>query len=216
MAVLQIADKIVLMKVEYPVKDKTISQPFGNDNTNHPLRGDYYTIFDNKHPGVDFPVAVGTEVYASFQGIVVRKENHPGMGNVISVRNGNIVALYAHLSKFNIELGEVVETEQLIGMSGDSGDACGTPHLHFELRDISKKPLKNMIFEPLFKQECSQHKDSFTYIVNNTNTQKTLGNLAKLYFGNENNWEKIKEANSLNIGKDDPLESEIELTIPNY
>jgi murein DD-endopeptidase MepM/ murein hydrolase activator NlpD len=204
------------VKVEYPVKDKTIRQPFGHDNTNHPTRGAYYTIFDNKHPGVDFPVPVGTEIFASFPGVVVRKESHLGMGNVLSVRNGNIVALYAHLSAFNVDIGEVVEVGQLIGISGESGDACGTPHLHFELRDISKNPLKNMVFEPMFEQECSQYKDSFTYVVNNTNTQKTLGNLAELYFGDEDMWERIKQANMLNLEKLDLLESGLELVIPNY
>jgi len=204
------------MKIEYPVKEKIINQPFGYDNTNHSRRGNYYTLFDNKHPGVDFPVVAGTKVFASFPGIVVRKEVHKGMGNVISIRNGNIVALYAHLSKFKIELGEVVERGQLIGISGKSGGACGSPHLHFELRDISKNSLKNMVFKPIFEQKCFQHKDIFTYTVNNTNTQKTLGNLAKLYFGDENSWGKIRKANSLAIEKNDPLESQLELTIPNY
>jgi len=85
------------MIVHYPVKNTTISQPFGFDNSNHSERGNFYSVFDNKHPGVDFPVSKGTEVYAAFSGIVVRREFHKGMGNVIGVRNGNIVALYAHL-----------------------------------------------------------------------------------------------------------------------
>ncbi len=204
------------MKINYPVKDKTISQPFGIDNTGHPVRGAYYTIFDNKHPGVDFPVHVGTEIFASFSGVVVRKEFNLGMGNVIGIRNGNIVVLYAHLKEFNVSLGEFIETGQLVGISGESGDACGSPHLHFELRDISKTSLKDMVFEPEFEHECSQYKDTFTYTVNNTNTQKTLGNLARLYFGDEEKWEKIKEENSLEKEKEESLESGLVLVIPNF
>lgn len=33
----------------YPTKETTIDQPFGLDNTKHPIRKDFYTIFDNKH-----------------------------------------------------------------------------------------------------------------------------------------------------------------------
>jgi len=93
------------MIISYPVIGTTISQPFGEDNSNHPIRDNYYTVFDNKHSGVDFPVPVGTDIFASFPGIVVRKEYHVGMGNVIGVRNGNIVAIYAHLSEFCVDLG---------------------------------------------------------------------------------------------------------------
>ena len=64
------------MIVHYPVKNTTISQPFGFDNSNHSERGNFYSVFDNKHPGVDFPVSKGTEVYAAFSGIVVRREFH--------------------------------------------------------------------------------------------------------------------------------------------
>lgn len=203
------------MKIHYPVTDREISQPFGFDNTNNPKRRYFYTIFDNKHPGVDFPVPIGTEVFASFSGIVVRREFHKGMGNVVSVRNGNIVVLYAHLSKFNVNLGEIIDTGQLIGYSGDTGAACNEPHLHFELRDISKTSLKDMVFEPIFGQECDYHKDEFVYVVNNKNTQKTLGSIAELYFGNSNYWKVIADANDLVQDKDVHLIDGLALRIPN-
>lgn len=162
------------MKISYPVKNPTISQLFGFDNSNHPDRGNFYSLFDNNHPGVDFSVAKGTEVFAAFPGIVVRREFHKGMGNVIGVRNGNIVALYAHLSEFSVSLGEFIDVGYLIGLSGETGDACLTPHLHFELRDISKAGLKNMVFNPPFEKNCEDYRDTFEYVVNNKNTQKTL------------------------------------------
>lgn len=204
------------MIIKYPVSNPIISQPFGFDNTNNPDRSTFYTLFNNKHPGVDFPVSENTEVYASFEGIVVRKEFHKGMGKVLGIRNGNIVALYAHLNEFKVNLGDIVRQRTLIGLSGDTGDACLSPHLHFELRDIAKPSLKEMVFEPEFDEEVSQYISTFKYVVNNKNTQKTLKDLSKLYFGSENVWELLKKANKYNFDGDHFLPTGLELTIPNY
>ncbi len=205
------------MIIHYPVKNHTVSHAFGFDNSTHPERGDFYSLFDNKHPGVDFPVAKGTEVFAAFPGIVVRREFHKGMGNVIGVRNGNIVALYAHLSEFAVSLGEVVDVGYLIGLSGETGDACLSPHLHFELRDISKTGLRNMVFNPSFEKECENYKDTFTYVVNNKNTPKTLKTLSLLYFGSEKYCEVIKETNGMNtLDPNTELLDGTTITIPNY
>lgn len=138
-------------KLTYPTEETAIDQPFGLDNSKHPIRKDFYTAFGNIHSGVDFPITVGSKVYCSYSGIVVRREFHKGMGNVIGVRNGNIVFLYAHLDKFKVKLGQIIKQGALIGFAGKSGGACPEPHLHFELRDISKLTLKEMIFEPKFK-----------------------------------------------------------------
>ncbi len=205
------------MIVHYPVKNPTISQPFGFDNSDHSDRSSFYALFDNKHPGVDFPVSKGTEVFAAFSGIVVRREFHKGMGNVIGVRNGNIVALYAHLSEFAVSLGEIIDISHLIGSSGDTGDACLSPHLHFELRDISKTGLKNMVFDPPFEKDCENYRESFEYVVNNKNTRKTLKTLSSLYFGSEKYCEVIKETDGMNTNDPDtPLLDGIAITIPNY
>lgn len=205
------------MEVKFPVVNTLISQPFGYDNTDNMERGSFYSIFGNKHPGVDFPVGENTEVFASFPGIVVRKEFHKGMGNVIGIRNGSIVALYVHLNEFNVDLSDIVKDQQLIGLSGATGAACLTPHLHFELRDISKRSLKDMVFDPPFNNTCSNHQDTFVYVVNNKNTQKTLKSLSVLFFGSENYSEKIKEVNNLtDISDTDLLRDGEELKITNY
>ncbi len=204
------------MFVNFPVDDKKISQHFGHDTTGDPVYGKFYEIFDNKHCGVDFPIPVGTKVKASFSGIVVRIENHDGMGKVVGVRNGNIVALYAHLSDFYVNLGDIIHTGDLIGMSGCTGKACVAPHLHFELRDISKSSLKEMVFDPPLEREIKQFIDTFDYVVNNKNTQKTLKNLSILYFGTDKKWNLIKKANRLGIEGDALLEDGLKISIPNY
>ncbi len=204
------------MIIRYPVKDHTISQPFGRDASNDPIYKEFYATFDYKHCGVDFPIAVGTEISASFTGVVVRCENHVGMGNVVGVRNGNIVSLYAHLSKITMQLGEIVNEGVLIGYSGCTGEACPTPHLHFELRDLTKPTLKEMVFEPRFDEEVSQWVSTFKYIVNNKNSKKTLKSLSKMYFGNENKWELIKAVNDYSFDGDCVLEDSLTVMIPNF
>lgn len=202
----------------YPTEEITIDQPFGLDNSKHPLRKDFYTIFDNRHSGVDFPVAVGSKVYCSYSGVVVRREFHKGMGSVIGIRNGNIVFLYAHLDKFKVKLGQIVKQSEIVGLSGKSGAACPTAHLHFELRDITKPTLKEMVFEPKFNQKLENHKDTFTYTVNNTNTEKSLISLSKLYFGVEKYWSLIRDNNLslVSYKKYQILPNAMKILIPNF
>ena len=204
------------MILKYPVKNKEISQEFGRDASNDPEYKEFYKLFDNKHPGVDFELEIGTDVSASFDGIVVRVEDHLGMGNVIGVRNGNIVGLYAHLSQINVSLGQIVTAGDVIGLSGETGKACTSPHLHFELRDLTRPSLKEMVFEPVFEKEIVQFKPYFSYKVNNRNTLKTLKSLSVTYFGTEIYWSKIKEVNNFEYKPDDILIDGMEVLISNF
>ena len=201
----------------YPLESQKIGQRFGLDNSSHPIRHGYYVAFDHKHPGVDFPVPIGTQVRAALSGIVVRSEDHHGYGKVIGLRNGNIVTLYSHLNRMDVLLGQVVAQGDVIGLSGDTGWADPKPHLHFEIRDITKSALKEMVFNPPFDKLIEQFRDQFFYTVNNTNTQKTLKTLAKLYFGDEKYWQKILDANSGMVDNEESvIAQETKLLIPNF
>jgi murein DD-endopeptidase MepM/ murein hydrolase activator NlpD len=205
------------MVLEYPVTNPLISQKFGEDNTNHPLRKKFYSVFGNKHPGVDFKMEVGEEIYAAYPGIVVRKEFHKGMGNVIGIRNGNVVILYAHLSRFIVELSQIVRSGELIGLSGETGAACTEPHLHFEMRDITHQKLKDMVFEPIFSHPIKQWKNTVEYKVNNTNTPKTLCFLSERYFGKRDYWTRIANYNPTILRKPGKIiDQGTKVIIPNY
>lgn len=204
------------MILNYPTNSRNISLEFGFDASNDPELSGFYKLFDNKHPGVDFDLPEGTNVNSSFDGIVVRNEFHQGMGNTLGIRNGNILALYAHLSEINVSMGAIVKKEELIAKSGNTGSASTSPHLHFELRDLRFKILREMVFKPEFLVEIRNFQEEFTYKINNTNTPKNLNLISKMYFGSENFAENIKIKNNLNIKNDAILPQDFDLLIPNF
>lgn len=205
-----------LMFLNYPSTNKLISLSFGYNSEYDANYKNFYTLFDNKHPGVDFDLKENTQVFASFDGIVIRKEFHKGMGNTLGIRNGNILSLYAHLNEINVVLGQIVNSHELVGLSGNTGEATTSPHLHFELRDLSKKELKDMVFKPVFDTYISNFKNEFIYIVNNQNTPKTAQILSQKYFGNENFANLILEKNNLSLKTKDIIPNGLNLIIPNF
>lgn len=98
------------------------------------------------HAALDFRGAVGTPVYASLEGVVVRvnalngagrpdgyqsKQKADGIGADIVLKHKNgLWTRYSHLSECNVKIGEVVCAGSRIGKVGDAGTG---PHLHFEL-----------------------------------------------------------------------------------
>lgn len=97
----QIADSLNLSIDElcnYPVifpmkKPERISSGFGMRK--HPI----YRVW-KFHTGIDIPGAKGTSVYATGNGIIVRKGYCSGYGNYIEIEHaGGFRSFYAHLSR---------------------------------------------------------------------------------------------------------------------
>jgi murein DD-endopeptidase MepM/ murein hydrolase activator NlpD len=84
------------------------------------------------HQGVDMLAPMGTPMYAVVSGSVSFKQNSLG-GNAawLTGNNGNKY-YYAHLSRFEGSSRSVGQGE-VIGYNGDTGNASGIPHLHFEI-----------------------------------------------------------------------------------
>jgi len=84
------------------------------------------------HEGVDMLAPMGTPIYAVVSGTVNFKQNRLG-GNAASLSgaNGNRY-YYAHFSGYEGVSRQVTQGE-VIGYNGDTGNATGTPHLHFEI-----------------------------------------------------------------------------------
>lgn len=86
------------------------------------------------HTGIDIPKAKGTAVYATGNGIVVRKGYSSGYGNFIEIKHaGGFRSFYAHLSKTLVNVGDSVNIAQQIGCVGNSGIVTGS-HLHYEVK----------------------------------------------------------------------------------
>lgn len=87
------------------------------------------------HRALDIAAPVGSGVYAADSGFVTFAGwTDIGYGYLIRIEHGNGFATwYAHLSGFNVVLGEAVQRGDLIGYVGSTGHSSG-PHLHFEIR----------------------------------------------------------------------------------
>jgi len=86
------------------------------------------------HAGIDLDLETGDNVYAIIDGVVKEAEYSRGYGNLVILEHENgLQTYYAHLSKFNVEAGDVVNSGDLIGLGGSTGRSTG-PHLHFEVR----------------------------------------------------------------------------------
>ena len=84
------------------------------------------------HQGVDMLGRRGTPIYAVVSGSAQFKQNSLG-GNAVWVNGSNGDRYYyAHLDSFEGSSRGVSQGE-VIGYLGDTGNARGTPHLHFEV-----------------------------------------------------------------------------------
>ncbi|ELS55301.1 M23 family metallopeptidase [Streptomyces viridochromogenes] len=95
--------------------------------------------WQSTHSGQDFAVPSGTQVVAAHGGTVVKAGGNgagdgPAYGNAVVIKHGNgSYSQYAHLSRIDVKVGQVVKTGQQIARSGNTGNSSG-PHLHFEIR----------------------------------------------------------------------------------
>lgn len=86
------------------------------------------------HAGLDFTADVGTEIYATGDGVVQSVDSKlSGYGHHVIIQHGyGFETLYAHMSKVAVRVGEQVKRGQVIGYVGNTGTSTG-PHLHYEV-----------------------------------------------------------------------------------
>ncbi len=102
------------------------------------------------HAGMDIDGESGEVIVASANGIVKNADWQGGYGNMIEINHGNgLTTRYGHLSRIGVQVGDVVQRGQIIGLIGSTGRSTG-PHLHFELRlnDQSINPRRFLPPEP--------------------------------------------------------------------
>jgi hypothetical protein len=103
----------------------TISSPYG---ATEPFRNGI------PHTGIDIPLNVGTPLHTVENGIVDRLlGGNCGEGVAIKTENGT-EHIFCHMNKVQVGVGERVETGDIIGISGNTGNTTG-PHLHFAVKE---------------------------------------------------------------------------------
>ena len=85
------------------------------------------------HEGIDIARPSDYTIKASDNGVVKTAGKHTTYGNHIIIdHNNGYETVYAHLSKIDVSVGQVVEQGTAIGVMGSTGRSTGT-HLHFEI-----------------------------------------------------------------------------------
>lgn len=85
------------------------------------------------HSGMDFSAKVGTEIYATGNGVVTFAGWKQGYGNCLMIDHGyGYQTLYGHMSKYRARVGQRVTRGEVVGEVGNTGKSTG-PHLHYEV-----------------------------------------------------------------------------------
>jgi murein DD-endopeptidase MepM/ murein hydrolase activator NlpD len=120
-------------------------QPVSNKNLKRMASGFGYRIHPiyktrKFHKGMDFSAPVGTEVYATGNGVVEKvAKDRTGYGTHIVIDHGyGYKTIYAHLDKYLVKEGQKVHRGDLIGEVGNTGTSTA-PHLHYEVLKNGKQ-----------------------------------------------------------------------------
>jgi murein DD-endopeptidase MepM/ murein hydrolase activator NlpD len=122
-------DKFWSGKFLYPLDGPVCYKSYYGNRRSY--NGSDYTYF---HTGLDLCVsAPNLNIYASASGRVIFAGPLPVRGNAVFIDHGQgIFTGYFHQSQIKVNVGDMVQVHQLIGIIGSTGRATG-PHLHFEV-----------------------------------------------------------------------------------
>jgi len=129
------------------------------------------------HEGLDFMGSYGQPLRAAVDGEIVRivTRNNGISGVSIEIRRADgLRAIYRHMNNDtpgttddaaidafrvhpDLAVGTAVRAGQIIGFMGDTGNAVGNPHLHFELRTDDRTPFAPYpaVIEAQQREQCS-------------------------------------------------------------
>ena len=109
-----------------PIANSYVTSGFGG-------RADPFGGGRQFHKGIDFEADVGDPVLAVADGVVSYAGVRSGYGNVVEIDHGNgYVTRYAHNSRLERQVGDLVRAGQEIAKAGSTGRSTGA-HVHFEV-----------------------------------------------------------------------------------
>ena len=121
-------------QVAWPLRG-VVTQPFGC--TGYELEHPTTDCPNGFHTGLDIAMPQGTPIRAAAGGLAYPLQDPARYGNHVIVQHaGGYATVYAHMVRFNVGWGQRVETGDVIGYVGTTGNSSG-PHLHFEVRFAS-------------------------------------------------------------------------------
>jgi murein DD-endopeptidase MepM/ murein hydrolase activator NlpD len=124
-----ITDTAIAVPADKPVRTAAFTSGYGMRTD--PVDGQGHRL----HAGIDLAGPVGTPIYATADGTVLRSGwNSGGYGNLVELDHGKSIATrYGHLSSISVQPGQRVRRGQVIGRMGSTGRSTGS-HLHYEVR----------------------------------------------------------------------------------
>lgn len=124
--------------LQLPVR-APVSSSFG-------IRRDPFSHEAKFHKGIDLAAPEGTRIVPALQGKVVYAGYMGGYGNTVVVQHsGKLQTRYGHLGSIAVKIGDIVDSQDILGTVGSTGRSTG-PHLHFEVTrsGVAVDPAENL------------------------------------------------------------------------
>lgn len=92
-----------------------------------------------ENAGIDVETSGGASVRSVYSGTVSAIFRQDGFNNIVMLRHGKYLTVYAGLSSVNVHRGDKVKAGQSLGTLMSDPDNDGKSTLHFEIRDERRK-----------------------------------------------------------------------------
>lgn len=135
------------LSVCYPLQNIKVTSPYG-------YRKDPFTGKRKFHGGIDLH-ARGDKALAMMEGVVVKVGQDKTSGKYVTLRHGNYIVSYCHLSKILAVKGTTVRPRDVVGITGSTGRSTGE-HLHITCKLNGKSVNPTLLFDFIkaTQQEC--------------------------------------------------------------
>ncbi|MEX0921198.1 MAG: peptidoglycan DD-metalloendopeptidase family protein [Rhodovibrionaceae bacterium] len=115
-----------VLPLSAPLQEYRLSSTFGERTD--PVNGRKAV-----HYGLDMAAPLRTPTLATAPGVVSFAGWRGNYGRLVEIDHGfGIKTRYGHLKKIEVEVGQAVSTQDIIGLVGSSGRSTG-PHVHYEV-----------------------------------------------------------------------------------